>query len=397
MTADAQRRRYIPYGRQSISEADVAAVIEVLRSDWLTQGPAIAAFEEALRQRVGARFAIAVCNATAALHLACIALDLRPGKRLWTSPNTFVASANCARYCGAAVDFVDIDPGTLNLSVAALARKLEDAQRVGALPDIVVPVHFGGLPCDMQAIGALAARYGFAVVEDAAHAVGAEYRSDPIGSCRHSDAAVFSFHPVKVMTTGEGGMIVTNSQPLADKLRRLRTHGITRAAAHMTGASEGDWYYQQIELGYNYRMTDLQAGLGLSQVRRLDAFLTRRRELAGRYDQDLQQLPLRIQSHDPDSRPAHHLYPVVVDTTRVARKVVFDRLRAAGIGVNVHYIPVHTQPYYQALGYRRGDFPHAEAYYAGALSLPLHYEMSDDDQDYVISQLRQALERPRAD
>jgi len=363
--------RYIPYGRQSVSEDDIAAVVDVLRSDWLTQGPAIGALEDALGKRFGAGHAIAVSNATAALHLACLSLDLGPGKRLWTSPNTFVATANCARYCGATVDFVDIDAGTMNMSVAALAEKLAHAERTNTLPHVLAPVHFGGLPCDMEEIARLASKYRFSVIEDAAHAVGAEYRGGMTGNGHYSDMTVFSFHPVKIMTTAEGGAILTNSRSLGDKLRRLRTHGISRDPAQLSRPNEGDWYYEQSSLGYNYRMTDMQAALGLSQLRRLDDFLARRRELVARYDRLLVDLPLRTQARLPGRQSAWHLYPVCLDTARVRRKTVFDRLRAAGIGVNVHYIPVHTQPYYQALGFRFGDFPEAEAYYAGALSLPL--------------------------
>jgi UDP-4-amino-4,6-dideoxy-N-acetyl-beta-L-altrosamine transaminase len=379
---------FIPYGRQDIDADDIAAVLEILHSDWLTQGPAIPRFEQAMAARCGARHALAVCNATAALHVACRALGLGPGGRLWTSPNTFVASANCGLYCGASVDFVDIDPGTLNMSVAALAAKLETAERKGTLPNVIIPVHFAGQPCDMTAIGNLARRYGFAVIEDASHAVGAEYGGEPTGNCRHSDITVFSFHPVKIMTTGEGGMLLTDRDDLAERLALLRSHGITRDPARMAGERQGAWYYEQVDLGYNYRITDIQAALGASQLRRLDAFLVRRRELAARYDNLLASLPVTGQLQPLGCRSSWHLYPVRVGG---ARKAIFDSLRAAGIGVNVHYIPVHTQPYYRALGFKDGDFPEAERYYAEAVSLPMYSGLSDAQQDRIVAALVKAV------
>jgi UDP-4-amino-4,6-dideoxy-N-acetyl-beta-L-altrosamine transaminase len=386
--------RHIPYGRQNISDADIAAVVRVLKSDWLTQGPGVPEFENGLATRVGAQHAIAVSSATAALHIGCLGLGLGPGQRLWTSPNTFAASANCARYCGADVDFVDIDPQTLNLSVPALAAKLEGAQRAGNLPHVVVPVHFGGLPCDMAAIGELARKYGFAVIEDASHAVGAQAGSEATGRCTYSNLTVFSFHPVKLLTTGEGGMLLTNDSELAQRLSLLRSHGITRASEKMTGESEGGWYYQQQLLGFNYRMTDIQAALGTSQLGRLDQFLARRRELARRYDELLANLPVGRQMQSPGSLSAYHLYPIRVRASQ--RGAVFDELRAAGIGVNVHYIPVHLHPYYQSLGFRRGQFPEAERYYDEAITLPLHFGMSDEDQDYIVANLERALSRQAA-
>ena len=383
----------IPYGRQSIDEADVAAVVDALRSDWLTQGPAIPNFEQAMARHCGARHGIAVCNATAALHLACKALDLGPGDRLWTSPNTFVASANCGLYCGATVDFVDIDPGTYNLSVQALAAKLAIAETQGTLPRVVVPVHFAGQPCDMQGIAELAKRYGIKVIEDASHAVGAEYLGERVGNGRYSDITVFSFHPVKILTTAEGGLLLTNRDDLQARLQRLRSHGITRDPADMRGPSQGPWYYEQIELGFNYRITDLQAALGLSQLNRLDAFVARRRALAARYDRLLAGLPLVRPFQASDGRSAFHLYPVVLERAKLKRSrgEVFNRLREAGIGVNVHYIPVHTQPYYRDLGFAPGDFPVAEAYYAEAISLPLYYGLSNEAQDRVVVALVEAL------
>ena len=384
----------IPYARQSISQADIDAVVRVLRSDWLTQGPDIEAFEAAVAGYCGAKYAVAACNGTAALHLGCLALDLGPGDLLWTSPNTFAASANCARYCGAEVDFVDIDPRTYNMSIQALEEKLERAKRAGRLPKVVVPVHFGGQSCDMQAIGALASRYGLRVMEDASHAVGAEYGSAKVGSCPYADVAVFSFHPVKIVTTGEGGMLMTNDPALARRLRLLRSHGITRDAAAMTGESEGPWYYQQVELGYNFRMTDLQAALGASQMRRIDEFLARRRALAERYEQALRGLPLSTPLEDPQGRSAWHLYAIQLDLDAIGltRRTVFERMRAAGVLVNVHYIPVHLQPYYRALGFRTGDFPASERYYERAISLPMYFNLTDAQQDRVCAALRQSLQ-----
>lgn len=383
----------IPYGRQNIADADVQAVLQVLRSDWLTQGPAIERFERTVARYCGAEHAVAVCNATAALHIACLAAGLGPGDSLWTSPNTFVASANCGLYCGARVDFVDIDPVTLNMDAGLLEAKLQEAGKAGRLPKVVIPVHFAGLPCDMEKIGALAKRYGFTVIEDASHAVGSRYRGTPTGSCAFSDMTVFSFHPVKIITTGEGGMIVTNRKDLKERLSRLRTHGITRDPDCMEGPSDGPWYYQQIELGYNYRMTDIQAALGDSQMARLDDFTARRNSLAERYDRALERLPLRRPGRRADSYSSFHLYTVRLDPDRCprGRREVFEAMREAGVGVNLHYIPVHTQPYYRRLGFRAGDFPEAERYYREAVTLPLFYDFTEQEQDAVISALTRAL------
>jgi UDP-4-amino-4,6-dideoxy-N-acetyl-beta-L-altrosamine transaminase len=397
----------IPYGRQDITDADIAAVEHVLRSDFITQGPAIPRFEQAVAAKVGAAHGVAVNSATSALHIACRALDLGPGDWLWTSPNTFVASANCARYCGAQVDFVDIDPRTYNLSVEALSAKLEHAEQTGRLPKIVTPVHFAGQPCDMPAIAALAQRYGFRIIEDASHAIGATYGetlaqnaeqpttnhqqpTTKTGSCRHSDITVFSFHPVKIITTGEGGLATTNNPELADRMSRLRSHGITRDPKQMTEQSPGPWYYEQIELGYNYRMTDIQAALGLSQLQRLDDYIGRRHALAERYDHMLANLPVQTPYQDPRHRSALHLYPIQV-TDGETRRRAFQSLRDAGIGVNVHYIPVHTQPDYQQFGFAKGDYPIAEAYYERTISLPLHPSMTEAQQDEVCQSLREAL------
>ncbi|KAF2393533.1 UDP-4-amino-4,6-dideoxy-N-acetyl-beta-L-altrosamine transaminase [Pseudomonas frederiksbergensis] len=384
----------IPYGRQSLDQADIDAVVAVLQSDWLTQGPTIERFEQAMAERCQADFAVAVCNATAALHIACLAAGLGPGDRLWTTPNTFLASANCARYCGAEVDFVDIDPLTWNLDAYALKAKLEAAEDSGTLPKVLVAVAFSGQSCDMRMLAELAARYGFTIIEDASHAVGASYAGRPVGCGDFAAMTVFSFHPVKIITSAEGGMVLTNRQDLAERLQRLRSHGMTRDPAQMTEPSHGPWYYQQVELGFNYRITDLQAALGLSQLNKLDDFIARRRELAARYDRLLAYLPLALPSPQPEAESAWHLYVVRLQLDRISlsHRQVFEGLRAAGVGVNLHYIPVHLQPYYRDLGFAEGDFPQAERYYAEAISLPLFPLLSDEQQDYVVEQLRRLTE-----
>jgi len=379
----------IPYGRQSISEADIQAVVAVLRSELITQGPAVERFETVVAEHCGAGHAIAVSNGTAALHLAAMALGLSEGGLLWTSPITFAASANCARYCGARVDFVDIDPLTYNMSADALAAKLETAEKTGDLPDVVVPVHFAGASCDMVRIRELANRYGFRVLEDAAHAIGGSYRDEHVGSCCHSDATAFSFHPVKIVTTGEGGMVLTNDDAIAQRIRLLRTHGITRDETLMRGASDGPWYYQQVELGYNFRMTDIQAALGASQMGRIGEFVARRNEIADTYRSAFATLPVRVQQVPTNVVSAYHLF--VIELERHDRHAVFSALRSAGLGVNVHYIPVHLQPYYRNLGFAPGDFPNAEEYYAKAITLPLFPMMTDAQRDTVLSAVQDAL------
>ena len=369
----------IPYGRQHISQEDVDAVIEVLQSDYLTQGPKVPAFESAVARYCGVQHALAVNSATSALHIACLALGLGPGDWLWTSPITFVASANCGLYCGAQVDFVDIDPATYNLCPQALERKLVAAEKTGRLPKVVVAVHLCGQPCDMAAIASLAKKYGFKVIEDASHAIGGSYRDEPIGCCTYSDITVFSFHPVKIITTAEGGMAVTNDAELARKMALLRSHGITRDPAQMTKEPDGAWYYQQIELGFNYRLTDIQAALGLSQMAHLDAFVARRHAIAQRYGQLLHGL---------------HLYVIRVlpEQAQVGHKQVFDSLRQQGIGVNLHYIPVYAQPYFQKLRPAYDAFPEADSYYAQAISLPMYSSLTDDQQDRVVEALQVALQ-----
>lgn len=382
---------YIPYATQTIDESDLKAVADALTSGWLTQGEAIPRFEQAFAALHGVTHAVAVCNATAALHLACLALDVGPGKIVWTTPNSFVASANCALYCGGTIDFVDIDPLTRNMSADALAHKLQAARAAGKLPSVVIPVHFGGLPCDLQRMRALADEYGFAIVADASHAVGATYQGQPVAQ-HYADISVFSFHPVKIVTTAEGGMLATQRADLAARLRLLRTHGITRDPAEMEHKGEGAWYYEQQMLGYNYRLTDLQAALGASQLRRLAQFQHRRETLAARYPQLLQGLPLALPAVLADRTHSWHLYVVEVhDAAAVDRATAFARLREAGIGVNVHYTPIHLQPYYRRLGFAPGMFPHAEAYGRRALSIPLYPTLTDAQQEEVAATLRRVL------
>jgi UDP-4-amino-4,6-dideoxy-N-acetyl-beta-L-altrosamine transaminase len=385
--------QFIPYGRQDISPADIDAVVEVLRSDWITQGPAIERFEQLVADYCGAKYAVAVSSATAALHIACLAAGLGSGDILWTSPNTFVASANCGLYCGADVDFVDIDPHTYNLSVEVLEQKLARAELEGKLPKVVVPVHLAGQSCEIERILALSRKYGFTILEDASHAIGARYQDNPVGSCLFSDMAVFSFHPVKIITTGEGGMVVTNREDLYEKLIRLRTHGITRNPELMQGESHGLWYYQQLELGFNYRMMDIQAALGASQMQRLDEFVSRRRVLADHYNEMLANLPVTLPWQHPDTESSWHLYVIRLQLDKIAKthRQVFEELRQARIGVNLHYIPVHTQPYYQNLGFKWGDFPQAEEYYQEAISLPIYYGLSDENQERVIAVIRDIM------
>lgn len=389
----------IPYGRQDITQDDIDAVVEVLRSDLLTQGPMVPLFEQTVAGHVGARHAIAVSSATSALHIACLALGLGPGDWLWTTPITFVASANCGLYCGAQVDFVDIDPHTYNLCPQALELKLQKAARDGRLPKVLVAVHLCGQPCDMVAINALSQHYGFKVIEDASHAIGGKYRGELIGNGRYSDITVFSFHPVKIITTGEGGMALTNDAELANKMALLRSHGISRDQAQMTHEADGPWYYQQIDLGFNYRMTELQAALGISQMQRLDQYVARRHQLAQRYDELLVELPVTTPWQHSDSYSGLHLYVIRLQLDKIARthRQVFETLRGLGIGVNLHYIPVHTQPYYQQMGFKPGDFPEAERYYAEAISLPIFQTMSEAQQDQVVAALKIALDLGKPD
>lgn len=383
---------HIPYGRHTVSEADIQAVVDVLRSDFLTQGPAVPAFEEAVASYCHAQYGVAVNSATSALHIACLALGLGPGDWLWTSPITFVASANCGLYCGAQVDFVDIDPRTFNLCPIKLEKKLELAKQQDKLPKIVVPVHMCGQPCDMAAIHALSLKYGFKIIEDASHAIGAKYKGEAVGNCRYSDITVFSFHPVKIITTAEGGMAVTNNPVLANQMGLLRSHGITRDTKQMTHAADGPWFYQQIALGFNYRMTELQAALGLSQMNMLDSSIARRHTLANQYAALLEPLPVDTPWQHSDTHSSFHLYVIQLQPhIQHLHKEVFESLRAQNIGVNLHYIPVHTQPYYAQMGFTPGDFAHAQSYYAKSISIPMYAAMTDAQQLQVVDALTKAL------
>ncbi|WP_198589401.1 UDP-4-amino-4,6-dideoxy-N-acetyl-beta-L-altrosamine transaminase [Vibrio breoganii] len=387
--------KMIPYGKQEITQQDIDSVIDVLKSDFLTQGPQVPAFEASLTAHTGSKYAVAVNSATSALHIACMALGLGEGDRLWTTPVTFVASVNCGLYCGAKVDFVDIDARTYNMCPVKLESKLKQAKANGTLPKVVVPVHLCGQPCDMKAIHALSLEYGFSIIEDASHAIGGEYYNSPIGNCEYSDITVFSFHPVKIVTTAEGGAALTNDQILAEKMELYRSHGITRDADKMEGESHGGWYYQQIELGYNYRMTELQAALGVSQMTRLNEFVSARHRLAKRYNELLTKLPIALPYQLENTYSGLHLYVIrlKLDEISLSHKQVFEALRENGIGVNLHYIPVHTQPYFQKLGFSLGDFPESERYYREAISLPMFHTMTESQQDEVVRALSSILMR----
>lgn len=383
----------IPYGKQTISEEDIQSVVKVLQSDFLTQGPIVPLFENHVAQYCGSKYAIAVNSATSALHLACLALGVEPNDFVWTSPITFVATSNAALYCEAKVDFVDIDPKTYNLCPKALEKKLAISQKDGTLPKVVIPVHLSGQSADMEAIHALSKKYHFRIIEDASHAIGAKYYGQSVGNCRYSDITIFSFHPVKIITTGEGGMALTNNQELARHMVRLRSHGITRDENEMTQASEGPWYYQQLELGYNYRMTDIQAALGLSQMKKLNIFVTKRHEIAERYNDLLADLPITVPVQDSSTYSAMHLYVIRLQLSKINKThlEVFNYLRSQGIGVNVHYIPVYKQPYYRKLGFKNNYCPEAEKYYAEAITLPIYPSMTDDQQDKVVAALKDFL------
>ena len=383
----------IPYGQQDINQADIDSVVDVLQSDFLTQGPQVPLFEKKVSDYCGSEFGVAVNSATSALHVACLALGLGKGDWLWTSPNTFVASANCGLYCGAKIDFVDIDPRTYNLSAEKLEQKLIQAKKNDNLPKIVIPVHFAGQSCDMRKIHSLSQEYGFKIIEDASHAIGGKYLDQPIGGCQYSDIAVFSFHPVKIITTAEGGLATTNDKELSERMRLFRSHGVTRDPGLMTKESAGGWYYQQVDLGFNYRMTELQAALGVSQMERLDEFVALRHKCQVRYDELLIDLSITTPYQDLNSYSALHLYPIriQIDKVKSTRKEIFEALRKNDIGVNVHYIPVHTQPYYENMGFRKGDYPNAENYYESAISIPLFHVMTFEQQDQVIAALEKVL------
>jgi UDP-4-amino-4,6-dideoxy-N-acetyl-beta-L-altrosamine transaminase len=383
----------IPYGKQDINQSDIEAVIAVLKSDFLTQGPQVPLFEKNVSNYCNAQYGVAVNSATSALHVACLALGLGKDDWLWTSPNSFVASANCGLYCGAKVDFVDIDPKTYNLSVEELKKKLIQAKKDNKLPKIVIPVHFAGQSCDMQSIHKLSKEFGFKIIEDASHAIGGKYLNKPIGGCQYSDITVFSFHPVKIITTAEGGLATTNQQDLAEKMQLFRAHGITRDSKLMTKETEGGWYYQQVELGFNYRMNDLQAALGIAQMKRLDKFITIRHLLKQRYHELLKDLPLITPTQSSDSYSSLHLYPVQLKLEQISKtqNQIFDELRKSGVGVNLHYIPIHMQPYYQNTGFKKGDFPKVEDYYSRAISIPIYQGLTFEYQDKVVKVLKELL------
>lgn len=380
----------IPYGRQDISQEDINAVIEVLKSDYLTQGPVVPAFEKTVSDYCEAKHAFAVNSATSALHIACLALGVRKGDLVWTSPITFVASANCALYCGADVDFVDIDPATYNISVEALEDKLIKADKLGRLPKVIIPVHLAGQSCEMDKISNLSKKYGFKIIEDASHAIGGKYKDKAIGGCQFSDITIFSFHPVKIITTGEGGMCLTNDSQLAISINRFRSHGIVRHPSEMTHVPDGPWYYQQIELGYNYRMTDIQAALGLSQMKRLDDFVSVRHSIAKRYNEILNEDWIELPWQHPDTYSGLHLYIIRVKKNKkgITHKQLFEKLRNTGILVNLHYIPVYRHPYYEAIGYNKQDFPNAESYYSEAISIPMFANMTESDQQFVVDAIK---------
>ena len=384
----------IPYGKQDINQADIDSVVNVLQSDFLTQGPQVPLFEKTVSDYCGSEYAVVANSATSALHIACMALNLGKGDYLWTSPNTFVASANCGLYCGAQVDFVDIDPLTYNLSSLELEKKLIQAKQDNKLPKIVIPVHFAGQSCDMQKIHSLSKEYGFKIIEDASHAIGGKYLDQPIGGCQYSDITVFSFHPVKIITTAEGGLATTNDKELLTRMQLFRSHGVTRDPELMNKETEGGWYYQQVELGFNYRMTELQAALGVSQMERLDEFVALRHQRQVRYDKLLKGLPIVVPYQSLDSYSALHLYPIQLELENISKShtQVFDELRQKGLGVNLHYIPVHIQPYYEKMGFSRGDFPEAEKYYSRAISIPLFHTMTVEQQDEVLNVLMRVLQ-----
>ena len=384
----------IPYGRQDINQADINSVTDVLQSDFLTQGPKIPLFEKTVSNYCGAKYGVAVNSATSALHIACLALGLKEGDWLWTSPNSFVASANCGLYCDAKIDFVDIDKQTYNMSVEELEKKLTQAKKENKLPKVVIPVHFAGQSCDMKKVHSLSKEYGFKVIEDASHAIGGKYLDEPIGGCQYSDITVFSFHPVKIITTAEGGMATTNDKELSERMQLFRSHGVTRDPELMTKEAEGGWYYQQVDLGFNYRMTELQAALGVSQTQRLNEFVARRHVLQKRYDSLLSGLPIIRPYQDKHSFSALHLYPIQIDLNKASknREQIFNELRENGVGVNVHYIPIHTQPYYLQFGFKEGDFPNSESYYSRTISLPLFHAMTVEQQDEVCVVLKRVLQ-----
>jgi UDP-4-amino-4,6-dideoxy-N-acetyl-beta-L-altrosamine transaminase len=384
----------IPYGRQDITDSDIAEVEKVLRSDFLTQGPTVPRFEKSVADYCGALHGVAVNSATSALHIACLALDLGPGDWMWTSPNTFVATANCGRYCGANIDFVDIDPKTYNMCMNALSSKLIEAEKLGKLPKIVIPVHFAGQPCDLQAIKSLSKRYGFKIIEDASHAIGANYNKSKIGSCAYSDITVFSFHPVKIITTAEGGMALTNNKNIFEKMSRLRTHGITNDKTKMQERSRNEiWNYQQIELGFNYRMNDIQAAIGLNQMKRIDRYVARRHEIAKFYDDELANIPITLPYQAMNVYSSYHLYPILIkkNSDNKSQRYIYDELRKSNILVNLHYTPVHRHPYYEEFNFKKNDFPIAEKFHQEAISIPIYPALKKENQTYIIKTIKKLI------
>lgn len=382
----------ITYGRHQIDNSDIEAVIHVLRSETITQGPVATRFEQEIAKITQSRYCISVSSATAALHIACLALNTGPGDLVWTSPNSFIASANCALFCGAKIDFVDIDPQTYNMCPVKLEKKLAAAKKANALPKIVIPVHFAGQPCDMEKIHQLSKQYGFAIIEDASHAIGSTFNKKPTGNCAYSDITVFSFHPVKIITSGEGGAATTNQKILADKMRQLANQGITRNENSFQFTNEGPWYYEQHVLGYNYRISDIHAALGLSQLNKLPIFLQSRQKIKEFYHQRLATMPIVRPYQNTNSISSYHLYPILLNTNKADyKRKVFEQLHSAGIYVQSHYIPIHTQPFFRAKGFRKGDYPITEAYYSKTISLPIHPGLTLDDLEYIVDTLKRVL------
>ncbi len=377
----------IPYSRQSINENDINEVIKVLKSEMITQGPIVEKFEKTICSYTSSNYSVLTNSATSALHISCLALGLSKGDILWTSPNSYVASANVGLLCNAKVDFVDIDPENYNMCPTALSIKLKNAEKLGQLPKIVMPVHFAGQSCDMIKIKKLSEKYGFKIIEDASHAIGGSYNNTKIGSCRFSDITVFSFHPVKIITTAEGGCAITNNEEIFEKLKLLSSHGVTRNPKFMAEKNSDKWVYDQISIGFNYRMSDMNAALGLSQLLRIDCFLKKRNKIAKKYFQQLKNIDLKLPKQEDYNLSAFHLFPIQVKN----RKRIYELFHQNDIKVNVHYRPIHTQPFWQKRGFKSGLFPNSEFYYSQAISLPIFYDLNDELQDNVIKILQNSF------